>query len=135
MKGWEAPVTDRTQTDVLKKTEKGFLKFSDLDRIENNLGFLADETGRRFVPKNWDNRPLLYISDLDRILSMLRAVKSEFSYLQRIPEIPDQPINVYSKVNDIEMIELLIKNAIVERSDAATYCGESFAGEGERGLI
>lgn len=125
---WINPVFDRTETDVRDKTSKGFLKYDDLNRIEQNLSHLAAKLELNYTAKDWSNRPLIFKADFIKILNGLSTVRNHWP-MPNLPENPQYPINTYEKVNQIEKIENLIGNNITASNESQMRCGEMFAGE------
>lgn len=152
---WNDAVTDRTSYDTSRVIEltnkiknntitqeemtewlaglKGALNKSDLERIENNVQLLSDVL-ELDLPTYVDNIPDL--PDESYYLNLVNNVQAlrESAYIRRTtPQTPQQPINTYTKWNDIEKIlqdifEILHNNFYY-------YCGsEIYAGE-EFGLL
>ena len=125
---WINPVFDRTDEDVREKTPKGFLKYDDLNRIEQNLSHLEAKLGVNYTAKDWSSRPLIFKGDLIKILDGLSTIRNHWP-VPNLPENPQYPINTYEKVNQIEKTENLIGNNIKASEEAQMRCGEMFAGE------
>lgn len=125
---WIKPIVDRTIRDITDKTQKGFLKYDDLYRIEGNLLFIADILGVARTIKDWSARPIPYKKDFNRILGNLDLVKEAWP-VPNIPITPVHPLNHFEKINEIERIELLIKSHIDATNNSWNRCGEVFAGE------
>lgn len=126
---WIEPVFDREQSDILLKTDKAYIRYQDLNRIENNIDFIGQKLEISGLSiKNWDLRPIPKEEDLTRILHNL-AKLCEAWQVPNIPSLPDEPINDYLKFNRIEEIEYLLKKNIDETSEATIHCGEAFCGE------
>ena len=125
---WFNPVFDRTAEDVRKKKPKGFLKYDDLNRIEQNLSHLAEKLGVNYTAKDWSDRPLIFKVDITKILAGLSSIRNHWP-MPNLPENPQYPINTYEKVNQIEKIENLIGNNITASNESQMRCGEMFAGE------
>lgn len=147
-------VTDRTQIDVdevarlekagwdgmtdaererWKKGMKGALNLSDIKRIENDCYILAQLLNVSIVTHR-ENLPRFptgnYFKSLLDNVATLRAVGYRY---QTTPEVPEQPINTYQKVNAIEKI----LNDIYEvyNSNFVHYAGEGLYAGQEIGLL
>ena len=117
---WIKPIFNRNSNDVLKvqtydtigfqylsdeqKQEwmgglKGALNFNDLNRIENNMEFLANlyEIENMNFKTNWSCIDIPSRLDFQRIVVNLKV-------LETTPKIPDLPLNSYQKINDLEKI-------------------------------
>lgn len=130
---WITPITDRTQADVNLVLEydsigynnltpeqksvwnagmKGALNASDLNRIENNIKFLANslELYNLNIKTNWQMSDVPRNNDFNRILSNLNAVKDKARerFSIDLPETPSLPLNGFEKINDIENILYII---------------------------
>lgn len=133
---WITPIIDRTQADVNLVLEydnigynnltpeqkavwnagmKGALNASDLNRIENNIQYLASilELYNLNIKTNWQISDVPRNNDFNRILSNLNALKDKFhlKYDISLPETPDLPLNSYEKINDIENILYIINQS------------------------
>lgn len=133
---WITPIIDRTQADVNLVLEydnigynnltpeqkavwnagmKGALNASDLNRIENNIQYLASilELYNLNIKTNWQMSDVPRNNDFNRILSNLNALKDKFhlKYDISLPETPNLPLNSYEKINDIENILYIINRS------------------------
>lgn len=133
---WITPIIDRTQADVNLVLEydnigynnltpeqkavwnagmKGALNASDLNRIENNIQYLASilELYNLNIKTNWQMSDVPRNNDFNRILSNLNALKDKFhlKYDINLPETPNLPLNSYEKINDIENILYIINQS------------------------
>ena len=138
---WITPITDRTQADVNLVLEydnigynnltpeqksvwnagmKGALNASDLNRIENNIKFLASslELYNLNINTNWQMSDVPRNNDFNRILSNLNAVKGKARerFGINLPETPSLPLNGFEKINDIENILYIIYSNFQFRS-------------------
>lgn len=130
MAEWIAPVYDRTAADVAAGAEKCYFSAETLNRIEGNLQYLAELLGVTEVEtRTWAGTDFLRLSDMQRILANLAAVREAYHALPRSPDIPAPPATLWSEVNAIEEItagihELWQRN----QNRMKLYAGEVFAG-------
>lgn len=130
MAEWVTPVYDRTAADVAAGAEKCYFSASSLNRIEGNLQYLADVVGAKGVhTRSWATTDFLRLSDMQRILANLEAVRAAYHALPGSPDIPALPATMWSDVNAIEEItdgirELWQRN----QNRMKLYAGEVFAG-------
>ncbi len=85
---------------------KGALNCSDLNRIEGNTEFLAnlyEITGLAFKP-NWHMTDVPERSDFQRIIDNVDVLRTRGKVLNSTPKTPSLPLNVHTKINDIEKI-------------------------------
>lgn len=130
MAEWIAPVYDRTAADVAAGAEKCYFSAEALTRIEGNLQYLAELLGAAGVEsRNWAATDFLRLSDMERILSNLAAVRAAYYPLPGSPDIPASPATLWSDVNAIEeitagILELWQRN----QKRLKIYAGEIYAG-------
>lgn len=130
MAEWIAPVYDRTAADVTAGAEKCYFSAETLNRIEGNLQYLAELLGVTEVEtRTWAGTDFLRLSDMQRILANLAAVREAYHALPGSPDIPAPPATLWSDVNAIEEItagihELWQRN----QNRMKLYAGEVFAG-------
>lgn len=130
MAEWIAPVYDRTAADVVAGAEKCYFSAETLNRIEGNLQYLAELLGVTEVETHtWAGTDFLRLSDMQRILANLAAVREAYHALPGSPDIPAPPATLWSEVNAIEEItagihELWQRN----QNRMKLYAGEVFAG-------
>lgn len=130
---WQTPITDRTDEDVEKVKEydligyknltndqrlewvnelKGSLNRSDLNRIENNIGYLAEQTLISLpIMSRWAYEDIFDLSNANRILTNIQKLVSRFSFRVQ-PQIPGAPLNSYQKINQIESLLLRMYEAL-----------------------
>lgn len=68
-------IIDRTITDVVNKTAKGFLNYEDMNRIENNMSAIAENVGMVIDVKNdWKAGDFIFKEDFQRLESNKEAM-------------------------------------------------------------
>lgn len=131
MAEWIAPIYDRTAADVTAGAEKCYFSAQALNRIEGNLQYLAELLGAAGVEtRSWEATDFLRLSDIQRILANLAAVRSAYYPMPGSPDIPEPPATLWSDVNAIEEItagiwELWQRN----QNRLKLYAGEVYSGE------
>lgn len=81
---------------------KGALNYSDLERIETNLGTLAEMLDIELLDMTRDPIPRIpYFKNLQKNVKIIRD--SPY-HTFTTPETPEMPLNTYQKINDIEKI-------------------------------
>lgn len=125
--GW-VNLTDAQKAEWLGGL-KGSLNTADLQRIENNVYSLS-QLLEVSLQSNKDNIPEIPgVSYFNQLIVNLEAlIATGFVYLTT-PEVPQNPINTFQKVNDIEKILRDIYSVYVANSTSSFYCGEAYAGE------
>lgn len=124
---WIEPVTDRDYSDIKnaikmidnrKKSStaeysmtKAFVNYSDLNRIEGNSKYLSEILGTTGEFKStWTTSEVPLITDMSRILSNARAIRTKFLLeypSQTISNVP-QKLTTFSEFNLIEKVLLEI---------------------------
>jgi len=145
---WIATVTDRTQRDVdeaLSKLAewrrwisvglvpethelKGCLNVSDLNRIENNLGYLIElvkgldpeETEIDYYVKiDWSIADIPNISDIERILGALRDIRVKYDIPLSQTPVPDTML-YFDDINRVEENLNLLRSKLIEIARSRT---------------
>jgi len=130
MANWIAPVYDRSAADVAARAEKCYFSAETLNRIEGNLQYLAELLGVTEVEtRTWAGTDFLRLSDMQRILANLAAVRDSYYALPGSPDIPEPPATMWSDVNAIEEITAGIQELWKRNENRMKlYAGEFFAG-------
>ena len=122
---WIEPITDRTEEDVKKASEmaatgwekltdsekeewkaglKGALNNSDLLRIETDIQILADVLELPLTTYADGIPELPRESYFGNLLSNIEAIRQASAIHSDTPKAPENPVNDYEKINDIEKI-------------------------------
>ena len=133
----EELIYDRTLTDVLEQTNKGYHNYTDLNRIEEWCEYLANILTsygyivRITVKKDWTMLDERTEAHTTRILNNVKAIRDVFTSMSTTPATPTSinPIN-YAKANEIEKILADINFLINNMISAWKYVGEVISGEG-----
>lgn len=133
--GWSSPVYDRLQSDVVEKTDKGYLNASDLNRIEFNCRYLADtldSLGYNIVlvtKVNWLRTDMPWISDIERIKDNVLRLIDVFCNAEYSPDLPaDLTRLTHLKLNDIEKNLYDIKQNLDNMLKIVRYSGTFYSG-------
>lgn len=129
---WIQPVYDRTQADIdsaLQKIKewisadqpetyelKGCLNVTDINRIEENIQFLADtllslDYEPNVLCKAWQTSGLPTLEDFSRILNNVQALITSYYQQKGVPEVPYEMLN-YQEINDVELNLQKIKELV-----------------------
>ena len=136
MAEWNTPIFDRTQEDVdyaIRKIAewiasditsaslvgydlKGCLNVSDINRIEENVSYLAEQLKGYHYPsdtssKSWSVTDMPNQSDITRIIDNIKSLIDSFYLHPDAPTLPDGMLG-YNEVNAIEENLSLIKALI-----------------------
>lgn len=131
---WQTPIIDRTQADIDRVNAlkgipwekmtleqrrewtsglKGCLNEKDFERIEGNIHILSDvlELGLMTCEGNIPYIPnMTYWANL---LSNIEKIREAYSVHPDTPKVPEMPINIFEKVNNIEKILLDVYEIIM----------------------
>lgn len=99
---WINPIFDRTQLDIVNRTNKGFLNYTDLNRIENNIEFLfIIISGGLIDPRRWSRGEFPRQEHFDRLISLLTRLKQFYPDIS--VNVPSTILN-FKGINDAERI-------------------------------
>lgn len=137
---WTQPITDRTILDIDKLQEydeigyknltndqkaewiigmKGALNASDLNRIESNQQYILSLLSAQYTltfKTDWLMTDFVEDSDENRILSNLKSLMQPFDFNEQTV-VPDEPLNYFEKINQIESIILQMYDKYNERGE------------------
>lgn len=125
-------IFDRTQSDVSNDTEKSYISYKDLNRVEEAVKYLSDILNKYSYPNkvnvkiNWNMSDFRKQEDCDRIKENYEILKNIFGYKFDIPEFRWEEIN---EANYIEEILYNIYKALESTEKYFLYCGVSNAGQ------
>lgn len=141
MSVWITPITDRTQSDVTNRTNKGFLNTSDLNRIEGNIAFLLNTLRsfqhfeQRQVRTNWIMTDIPAVEDFVRIEDNLRFLERISRANIDVPDIlaiitPNSTRRItYGYINRIEEVILHLHMAMTFMAQSYRFSGTFRSGE------
>jgi len=125
---WTTPVTDRTAGDVSAGNSKGVLNATDLNRIEQNLAYIADVmtahgyAGLTYSPVvSWAESGIPSLSHMQQILAACVTLRESFYYLGSLPATLQRPD--YTAINQIENLPALIKEAMSRLEKSYIFSG------------
>ena len=108
---WIPVIKDRTINDITNKTAKAYLNYTDILRLEKDLGYMEGYYNLPIqVDLNWDYTRYIYESDFTRLRNRLAALKQISGVTT---SVPIHPINVYSRMNTFEKTLDNVHNTIV----------------------
>ena len=107
---------------------KGFLNYTDLNRIESNSAELSQMVGISIsTPKtNWTMMDIPTQKDFQRIRDNVQKIRSSNYIHSDTPVTPQLPLNRYEKINDIEKILLDVYDMYTRNMAAIYYIDELY---------
>lgn len=133
----------RNLTDEQKKEWddglKGAWNCKDINRLENNIQFLADlfKIDGLNTKTDWNYTDIASVQDIQRIVDNLNKLRDNVRIRGDTPQTPTLPINTYQKINDLEKIlydmYYIVENETTafarnsENFGAELYCGDAIA--------
>lgn len=122
MATWTKPVDNRNQQDLAYDTDRAYTNFSDLNRIEENIQYMADVFNISITMKyNWQEGDFPRVSDRTRILNGVEAIRAYA--MEHYPthnanwyyDTPIGPLNTWQHWNEIENMTLRCYRAWQQR--------------------
>ena len=152
MVNWTEPIYDRTQHDVeyaksrikyFKENGgitdgedlKGCLNVVDLNRIENNTGYLSDLLISLYyfnsiskLSSNWNMSNMPTLEHINRIIDNVKKLQTAYFKPSGSPNLPNT-LTHYEEVNSIEKCLYLLKAMIDEMMSSFKECNTFECGE------
>jgi hypothetical protein len=151
-------ITDRTAADVeryltlrnkgfanltsAEKTEwlapmKGAYNYTDLNRVEEAVQYLANKLRERgysvdvtLTKTTWTMNSLPTLSDMNRYLDNIKAIRSAFATLSTTPQAPSSMKGfTYKEANAIEQIIIDVNQLLENLTSVWFFSGDLFSGE------
>ena len=144
MAQWMSPVHNRTQSDVdyaiyqISKGNnsveyKGCFNVSDINRIENNVRYVADRLNvlkytNTIETKSWTFYGVPDTTEITRLINNVTKLISAYYKPEGSPALPNTLLT-YEQVNALEKILYMIKSLIDTEENQYRYCGTITCGE------
>lgn len=144
MAQWMSPVHNRTQSDVdyakarikagYNASEmKGCFNVSDINRIENNVRYIADRLNvlkytNTIETKSWDVYGLPDVTEISRLINNVSKLITAYYRPANSPDLPNTLLT-YEQVNALEKNLYMIKNLIDTEENQFRFCGTITCGE------
>lgn len=127
---WQAPVYDRTYSDIANKTAKAYYNANDFNRIESNCEILANLLNVNITVKtNWTMTDKPTTTQLQRIVNNVALLRQNYHVYANCPQNPQMPVNNYNKANALERIMFDINDIYQKNIETALYTGTFYTGE------
>ena len=98
-------ITDRTDADLTNDTDKAYISYGDLNRVEGACAYLAGLFGVQITTKTWKMEDFRTEAEMARLLENIRTVRNAFVTKKSTPVTPSAITytSIY-QANDIEQI-------------------------------
>lgn len=145
MAQWVSPVHDRTQSDVnyaiaqiargINDVEyKGCFNVSDINRIENNVRYIADRlnvlkyTNTIETKTDWTFYGIPDVTVITRLINNVQKIINAYYRPANSPDLPNTLLT-YEQVNALEKMLYMIKHLIDTEENQYRFCGTIICGE------
>lgn len=101
----ETLITDRTAADLANDTDKAYIAYTDLNRVEEACALLAERLGVTIQTKVWKMEDFRTDTQMARLLANIKALRAAYYTKASTPASPAKI--TYSSIyqaNDIEQI-------------------------------
>lgn len=99
-------IFDRTQADVLNETDKAFISYADLNRVEEACSYLASLLNVTIQTKTWVMTDYRTVSEMVRLRSNINTLKNAYYANPDSPLLPSV-IN-YQNIKEANTIEKIL---------------------------
>lgn len=130
-------IYDRKQEDLINETDKAYIAYTDLNRIEEAVKYLSNILNTYAyrnitnTKTNWNISELRKQEDCDRIKSNYEVLKNAYAYKF---EVPDFNWSTIEEANNIEKILVEI-NILIKKMESVFRYSNTFNSNGMEGLI
>lgn len=95
-------IFDRTDQDLINDTDKAYIDYADLNRVENACAYLAALFGISITTKTWTMGDYRTQAEMDRIQSNINTLRAYQSVGAPLPPI------AYTSITEANTIEKLL---------------------------
>lgn len=127
-------IFDRKQSDIANDTDKAYISYTDLNRVEEAITYLKqllDKYGYNFTTqeKKWLITDFRKNEDMARLKDNIDNLRNAYPYL--VSPVTPNPINYESiqEANDIEEILYKINEIIINMTQNFIHCGVANCGQ------
>lgn len=133
-KGWAN--MNESERSEWSKASKGAYNYTDLNRVENAVQYLAEELNKVGYPveilsvRTWQATDVPTLADMTRYLENVRRIREAFFTLNTTPRTPATMVGLtYSGANAIEQILTDVETLMGNMVSSYINSGEVFGGE------
>ena len=101
----ETLITDRTAADLANDTDRAYIDYTDLNRVEEACALLAGSLGVTIQTKAWKMEDFRTDTEMSRLLNNIKTLRAAYYTKASTPAIPAKITyeSIY-QANDIEQI-------------------------------
>ena len=99
-------IFDRTEQDLMDKTDKAFIDYVDLNRIEGACQELANILNLSITTKTWQMTDYRTQVEMDRLRDNLKLIQDSYYKTSKIPNVPASI--KYTSITEANNIERMI---------------------------
>ena len=101
----ETLITDRTAADLADDTDRAYIAYTDLNRVEEACALLAGRLGGTIQTKAWKMEDFRTDTEMSRLLNNIKTLRAAYYTKASTPAIPAKITyeSIY-QANDIEQI-------------------------------
>lgn len=98
-------IFDRNNDDLLNDTDKAYISYTDLNRIEQACKYIADELGVNIVTKEWTIQDFRTEAEMERLRNNIDLLRRSYYTKANTPQVPNKITftSIY-QANNIEKI-------------------------------
>ena len=125
-------IYDRTQSDITNDTDKAYIDYKDLNRVEEAVKFLSDLMNKYYyfnevnVNTNWKISDIRKKEDCERIKNNYLILKNAYLYNFKVPDFKWETIE---EDNEIEKILYKLNSLMRNIERNCVYSGVSSCGQ------
>lgn len=98
-------ITDRTSEDLTRETDKAYIAYTDLNRVESACQYLAELFGIAIKTKVWKMEDFRTASNMVRLKENISALRAAYYVKASTPSLPRAiTYTGIKEANDIEQI-------------------------------
>lgn len=99
-------IYDRTSADITNDTDKAYISYTDLNRVEGACRELASLLGVTITTKTWVIGDYRTVSDMQRLADNLRTLRNAY-YLRSGTPVPPSVVT-YSNITEANNVEKIL---------------------------
>lgn len=101
-------ITDRTETDLGLDTDKAYIAYTDLNRLEEACAYLAERLDVTIQTKVWEIKDFRTESEMERLLTNIKKLRAAYYTKSSTPVTPTKI--TFSSIYQANNIEQILKD-------------------------